>query len=198
MTTPKVIQFKDPSKAQRQTHTKLDTIMITHELLKTWKHAAFQRTLLVNSRVREVSCRIRENDGVIPGILTLGIVGADTYLVDGQHRCEAFLISGLKEGYADVRFHWFDSVAGMAQEFEELNSALVNWKPDDILRAREHYMEPLRELRKRCPFIGYTQIRRSAGSPLISMSAVLRCWFGSEREVPGSVGSVRDLADRLT
>jgi hypothetical protein len=197
-TSPKVIQFKNPSPAERQTRTKLDTILITHELLKSWKHAAFQRTLLVNGKVREVACTIREGGGVLPGIITLGIVGNDTYLVDGQHRCEAFLISGVKEGYADVRFHWFESIADMAREFEQLNSALVSWKPDDILRAREHFMQPLREVRERCPFIGYTMIRRNAGSPLISMSAVLRCWFGSEREAPSSVGSVRDITERLT
>lgn len=196
----KVIQFKDATKAERQTRTKMDTIMVTPAILKTWKHAEFQRTLLVNSRVQAVSHKIRENGGVLPGILTLGIIGADTYLVDGQHRCEAFLMTGLKEGFADVRYHWFNSGAEMAQEFEELNSALVNWKPDDILRAREQYTPALKKLRELCPFIGYQMIRRNEGSPVISMSAVLRCWFGSEKEVPasGAGNSARVAADRLT
>ncbi|HXC41464.1 MAG TPA: ParB/Srx family N-terminal domain-containing protein [Burkholderiales bacterium] len=188
------------SRAERQTHTKMDTIQVTPELVANWKKPPFQRTLLINSRVRVVVDAIKEAGGVIPGILTLGMVGSDTYLVDGQHRTEAFKMTGLKEGFADVRIHWFANTGEMAQEFEQLNSALVNWKPDDILRARESYMPALQELRKLCPFIGYTMVRRSTGSPLVSMSAVLRCWFGSETEVPAASGgkSARDAAERLT
>lgn len=190
----------DATRAERVTRTKMDTIQITPKVLASWKKPPFQRTLIVNSRVREVVDHIKESGGVIPGIMTLGIIGADTYLVDGQHRTEAFKMSGLAEGFADVRMHWFEDVAQMAEEFEELNSALVNWKPDDILRARECYMPALQELRKICPFIGYTMIRRSTGAPLISMSAVLRCWFGSESEVPmaGAGKSARNAAERLT
>lgn len=189
----------EATRAERATRTKMDTILITPEVIASWKKPPFQRTLLVNSRVREVVDTIKES-GVIPGILTLGIVGADKYLVDGQHRIEAFKISGLREGFADVRIHWFENVAEMAREFEELNSALVNWKPDDLLHARESYMPALQELRKLCPFIGYTMVRRSTGSPLVSMSAVLRCWFGSETEVPaaGAGKSARSSAERLT
>jgi hypothetical protein len=190
----------DATRAERQTRTKMDTIQLTPATVGGWKKPPFQRQLLVNSRVRDVVETIKENGGVIPGILTLGMVGGDTYLVDGQHRTEAFKMTGLKEGFADVRIHWFESIAEMAEEFEELNSALVNWRPDDILRARECYMPALQELRKLCPFIGYTMVRRSTGAPLVSMSAVLRCWFGSETEVPGASGgkSARDAAERLT
>lgn len=189
----------DATRAERVTRTKMDTIQLTPTLIESWKKPPFQRTLLVNTRVREVVEAIKESGGIVPGILTLGIIGKDTYLVDGQHRIEAFKLSGLKEGYADVRLHWFESIADMAKEFEELNSALVNWKPDDILRARESYMPALQHLRTVCPFIGYTMIRRSTGAPLISMSAVLRCWFGSETEVPlAGTKSSRTAADRLT
>lgn len=190
----------DATRPERQTRTKMDTLMITPALTATWKKPPFQRTLLVNGKVREVVEKIKENGGVIPGIVTLGMIGQDTYLVDGQHRAEAFRMTGLKEGFVDVRLHWFESVAEMAEEFEELNSALVTWRPDDILRARECYMPALQELRKLCPFIGYTMIRRSTGAPLMSMSAVLRCWFGAESEVPGagSGKSARVAAERLT
>lgn len=190
----------DATRAERQTRTKMDTIMLTPKVIGEWKKPPFQRTLIVNSRVRDVVDHIKESGGVVPGILTLGIIGGETYLVDGQHRIEAFKMSGIKEGFADVRMHWFETVAQMAAEFEELNSALVNWKPDDILRARECYMPALQKLRELCPFVGYTQIRRSTGSPLISMSAVLRCWFGSESEVPmaGAGRSARNAAERLT
>lgn len=203
MTQPSLKIIKsmgDSTRAERQTRTKMDTLLLTPALVATWKKPPFQRTLLINSRVREVVEAIRDSGGIVPGILTLGVIGADTYLVDGQHRTEAFKMTGLKEGFADVRIHWFESIGDMAQEFEELNSALVNWKPDDILRARECYMPALQELRKLCPFIGYTMVRRSTGAPLMSMSAVLRCWFGSETEVPAAGGgkSSRMAAERLT
>jgi hypothetical protein len=191
--------LKDASKAERKTQTKMDTVEVSPEILKKWKHAPFQRTLVVNHRVQAVAEKIKI-DGVIPGILTLGVLDGETYIVDGQHRCEGFLMSGIKVGYADVRYHWFESMAEMAKEFEELNSSLVNWKPDDILRAREAHSPGLQELRRLCPFIGYTMIRRGGTSPLISMSAVLRCWFGSETEVPAAGGgkSARSAAERLT
>lgn len=195
-----VQQMGNATVAERHTRTKMDTIQLTPAKVGAWMKPPFQRTLLINSRVREVVDTITKNGGVVPGILTLGMVGNDTYLVDGQHRIEAFKMTGLQEGFADVRIHWFTDVGAMAEEFEQLNSALVNWKPDDILRARECYMPALQQLRKLCPFIGYTMIRRSTGAPLVSMSAVLRCWFGSETEVPAAGGgrSARDAAERLT
>lgn len=187
------------TRVQRATRTKMDTVVITAELIGKWKKPPFQRQLIVNSKVQGVVDEIKTS-GVIPGILTLGVVGHETYYVDGQHRLEAFKMSGIKEGFADVRTHWFETMGDMAREFEELNSPLVTWKPDDLLRAREAYMPPLQNLRKLCPFIGYTMIRRNSGAPLISMSAVLRCWFGSETEVPftGAGKSARAAAERLT
>lgn len=184
--------------AEKKTKTTVDTVRLTPDLIRSWKHGPFQRTLMINDKVKAVSEKIRRDNGVLPGILTLGLLGRDTYIVDGQHRCEAFLIAGLSEGYADIRYHHFESISEMAREFEELNSSLVAWKPDDILRAKEQYLPALKLLRELCPYIGYTQVRRREGSVLISASAVLRCWFGSEPEVPSAQGSARECAERLT
>lgn len=195
----KVVSLRGATVAEKHTRTKMDTIALTPEIVRNWKHANFQRALRVNDKVQEVKGSIQRDGGILPGILTLGIVGAETYLVDGQHRCEAFLLSDVKEGYADVRYHWFDSIADMAKEFEQLNSSLVAWKSDDILRAMEAYTPSLQKLRQLCPFIGYTMIRRGSGtSTVIGMAQVLRCWFAAEHEVPQGTGATRKCADRLT
>lgn len=195
----KILTLKIATKQQKATRTKVDTILLTPEIVKSWKTPAFQRPFKLNDKVAEIVEQIKVDGGVIPGIITLGILNNITYRVDGQHRTEAFLLTGLPEGYVDVRYHWFESDAEMAAEFERLNSSLVRMRPDDILRAREASSEPMQRLRKRCPFVGYDYIRRNEKSPILSMSVVLRCWFGSAPEVPTSSGlSASAAASQLT
>jgi len=170
--------------AERVTRTTTDTIEITPKLAASWKSPPFQRPLRINDKVRNVALKIRTDGGVIPGILTLGVLAGVTYLLDGQHRRESFLMSELPVGYVDVRTRHFDTMAEMADEYIELNSKLVPLKPDDILRGLETGNDHLVTLRKRCPFIGYDNIRRSDKSPVLSMSSALRVWFGSEKESP--------------
>ena len=197
MNTP--LRLIKPTKPQRATRTKVDTILLTPIIIKSWKTPPFQRPLKVNDKVLALAEQIKMDGGVLPGILTLGILDVDTYRVDGQHRSEAFLLSELSEGYADVRYHWFDSMAEMGLEFERLNSSLVRMRPDDILRAREASSESLTKLRDKCPFIGYDMIRRRPLSPILSMATVLRCWFASESEVPTAGGiSATAAAERMT
>lgn len=195
----KLLTLRSATAPQRATRTKVDTILLTPQLIKSWKNPPFQRPLRVNDKVMALAEQIKADGGVLPGMITLGILDSDTYRVDGQHRSEAFLISGLQEGFADVRYHWFDSMAEMSQEFERLNSALVRMRPDDILRAREASSEPLSTLRTKCPFIGYDMIRRGPRAPLVGMSLALRSWFASEPEVPTAGGvSAVGCAERLT
>lgn len=188
MSNSKVISMRGASAPQKATRTKVDTILLTPALIKNWQNPDFQRPLKMNAKVNALVEQIKVDDGVLPGILTLGILDGITYWVDGQHRCEAFLRSGLTEGYADVRYHWFTTRADMALEFERLNSALVKMRPDDFLRAREASSEPLQIIRKKCGFVGYDMIRRNERSPILSMSTILRCWSASRAEVPTAGG----------
>lgn len=195
----KILTLRGATDVQKATRTKVDTILLTPQIIRSWRNPAFQRPLKVNAKVQALAEQIRLDGGVIPGMLTLGILDDVTYRVDGQHRCEAFLISELAEGFADVRYHWFDSMSEMATEFERLNSSLVRMRPDDILRAREACSPALSALRKKCPWVGYDMIRRGEKSPVLSMSATLRAWFCSEPEVPQHTGGAASaLADRLT
>jgi hypothetical protein len=112
---------------------------------------------------------------------------------------EAFRLSELTEGLVDVRIVEFDSMSEMAEEFAKLNDSLVRMQPDDKLRALESALPALAHIRKLSKFVGYGYFRRQAGSPIVSMSAVLRLWVASGNEVPQSPsGNVTDFAKALT
>lgn len=188
------------TRAQKTTRTKLDTILISPDIVKGWKNPPFQRPLTVNNKVKELAGKIRLDDGVIPGVLTLGAVGKEVFLLDGQHRREAFIISECQEGFADVRYHFFDDIAEMGQEFVDVNTPLVRLRPDDILRGLESSSAALTLLRESCSFIGYDNIRRGTRAPILSMSAAIRTWRASSTEVPTSSvpGSAQHIAVTLT
>jgi hypothetical protein len=185
------------------TYKKVETdpaMYVTPDILRSWFNPPFQRPLKINAKILERMEEIKQNGGIIPGILTLGVLGKDTYLIDGQHRREAFCLSELDEGLVSVRTLHFENMADMGQEFVNINSSLVRLKPDDILRGLEQSSDGLLKLRKRCPWVGYDMIRRGPNSPIVSMSAVLKCWFNSEMETPSNTGSVglSNIAKRFT
>jgi len=177
------------TKASRVTKTRVDTITLTPEIVNGWKSPPFQRPLNVNEKVRALVERLKQNAGVLPDILTIGILGKDEFLLDGQHRCKAFLLAEVEEGYTDIRYWTFESMADMGDAFVELNGRLANLRPDDILRALEGTNDALRLLRKRCNFVGYDMIRRGTSSPILGMSLLLRSWLISKTETPSPGGS---------
>lgn len=191
--------LKPSTEAERSTRTTLDTIEITADLARSWKLPPFQRPLRVNEKVVALAQKIKQDDGVLPGVFTIGVLNKERYLIDGQHRREAFLMSECIVGFADVRICHFDNMAEMGQEFVDLNSRIVTMRPDDIMRGLEDSYPALGKIRKRCQFVGYDQIRRNERAPVVSMSALLRCWIGSSKEVPASGGmSSATLATTLT
>ena len=179
---------KPSTEAQKTTGTTLDTIELTPSLVRSWKLPPFQRPLRVNDKLLLLAQQIKREEGIVPGVMTLGVLDRERYLVDGQHRREAFLLSECIVGYADIRVLHFADMAEMGDEFVNLNSQIVKMRPDDILRGLEETYEPLRKLRRRCPFVGYDQIRRNEKAPVLSMSATLRSWNGSATEIPKGGG----------
>lgn len=176
-----------------------DTLVITPAAVKAWRAPPFQRPLKVNAKVVALAEALKTNGGVIPGILTLGELGKEIYLLDGQHRIESFHLSGLHEAYADVRIVTFEDMGDMGEEFVELNSRLVALKPDDVLRGLEGSTPSMREIRKRCPFISYGQVRWGPSAPVLSMNTGLKIWAGSAADVPTGRGpSAIDIAKALT
>lgn len=179
---------KPSTSSEKQTKTTVDTVELTQKLVASWKSPNFQRALKINAKVEALAKEIAES-GVVPGIITIGVLDGETYVVDGQHRLAAWQQSGADIGYADVRTHWFDSVGEMAQEFVRLNSALVKLRPDDILRGMEPSTPALQKIRRKCGFIGYDMIRRNDKSPVLGMSLFIRMWSAARNEVPQHSGS---------
>jgi hypothetical protein len=198
MTMLKIV--KPQTEAEKTTRTVQDTIEITPNLVRSWKLPPFQRPLRVNAKLMEIAKEIAADDGVVPGVLTLGVLRgeSDRFLIDGQHRREAFLLSECPVGYVDVRIAHYDSLDEMADEFAKLNSRIVNMRPDDVLRALESSYPRLAKIRRRAPFVGYDQVRRSDKAPILSMSQLLRSWASSKKDTPQSGGtSATDLAKQL-
>lgn len=172
-----------------KTHkTVMKVEVITPELLASWATPDFQRPIMENPKLHMVKDGIRENGGIIPGTLTIGVYNGRNYRVDGQHRMRAFELSGLSEGLADVKYIYFDSEEDMAEEFDRQNSPIARMKPDDHLRAIEKSSEALQYLRKECPFICYGPVKRG-GKSAVSMSGVLRAWSGGSSETPIACGT---------
>lgn len=185
------------TEAERVTQTVTDTREVTPADVKAWRDPKFQRGLRVNEKLLAVAREIKETE-VIPGVITLGKFEGDVFLIDGQHRREAFLRSELKSAYVDVRVTHFKTFAEMSEEFEKLNSRISAMKPDDYLRAKESNNSDLAAFRKRVPFVGYDQIRRNERSPILSMSTVLRLWWASSKDTPTSGGvSAVEAAETL-
>lgn len=187
--------------APKNVQSKMETIIVTPTMVNQWKIPPFQRPLRINEKVRSVAEQIKKTEG-IEGVLTLGKVRNDPsfWIVDGQHRKEAFVLSGIDEAIADVRLCIFDSMGEMADEFVRLNSSLVKMRPDDILRGLEGSTPALKTIREKCEFVGYDNIRRSGSGPVLSMSALIRCWHAAQYETPtssGAGGSVTSLANSI-
>lgn len=186
-----IVPFKGYREAPKSERSEMQTLFLTPNLIGEYRVPPFQRPVRINEKVRALSESIRADGGVMTGVVTLGKIKTDhaTYIVDGQHRLEAFRISGLPECLTDIRFMNFDSMSEMAAEFVRLNTALVRMRPDDILRGLESSVKALAKIRKDCRFVGYDQIRRGTSSPIVGMSMLLRCWQGSLPETPVMVGS---------
>lgn len=191
--------LKPQTEAEKTTLTTLDTIEVNPNLVRSWKIPPFQRPLRVNARVQAIAQQIKVDDGVIPGVFTIGVLNKERYLIDGQHRREAFLLSECLTGFVDVRICHFQTMAAMGEEFVKLNSRIVQMRPDDIMRGLEETYPALGRIRKRAPYVGYDQIRRNEKAPVLSMSALLRCWNGSSGDVPKSGGvAAATLSTTLT
>jgi hypothetical protein len=183
---PNISPIKSPKLVHR---AKMETALISPTMGANWRVPPFQRPLRINDKVRHIADEIRANGGVIPGVITLGSIAGDAttkYIVDGQHRIEAFRLSEIAEGLADIRTIEFANMAEMATEFVNSNSNIIKMRPDDFLRGLQDSTPSLKVVRSGAPFVGYDMIRRHANtSPILSMSMVMRAWTGSARDTPG-------------
>ncbi len=75
----------------------------------------------------------------------------------------------------------------MGDEFVKLNSAIVRMTPDDVLRGMEGTLPVVHNIKEACNFVAYNNVRRADGGPVLSLSAAIRTWFGSNAETPKQV-----------
>jgi hypothetical protein len=189
---------KSAPKASRST---METVIVTIEQVNAWRSPPFQRPVRINAKVQIIAEEMKCEGTSIPGIITLGKLTGDNvyYVVDGQHRCEAFRMSGLPEAIADLRVVHFDSMAEMADEYVQLNTAIVRMRPDDLIRGLVPGLPHLKRVMDECPFIGYGNVRRGEGvGPVVSIAGAIRCWHASSNETPtNSPGSINTIAMAL-
>lgn len=197
MTEPRLKLVKPTTPEERKIRQTMEVMVITPDIVSGWVKPPFQRDLKENTKVVDLAADVTRDGGVIPGVITLGVLDGTHYIIDGQHRCRSFILSGCAEGLANIRICYFSSMAEMGAEFVKANSALSRMTPDDLIRGMEDSSPALGALRKACPWLGYSNIRRNEKSPIASMSLVLRCWFGSATEAP-SVGGLTATETVLT
>lgn len=203
MTALKLV--RPSTEAEKITRSTNDIIRATVADLKKWQTPPFQRQIRLNEKVREIAQQMKsqakDDEAVIPGDITLGVLGGITYLIDGQHRREAFYLTELDACYCEIRIKHYKSMKEMSNEFRNVNSHIVSMRPDDHLRAFEMESEPLARLRRECPFVGYDMVRRGESAPLLSMSTTIRSWAAAGKEVPvsgGISGGAMRIAEFLT
>lgn len=195
------IKGRTAPKAHR---SEMETKIISLDQVDAWKVPPFQRPVRVNAKVQQIADALKADGVSITGTITLGKLTDDRsyYIVDGQHRLQAFRMSGLKEVIADVRIIHFDTMAEMADEFVNLNTSIVRMRPDDLLRGLAPSLPPVQAVLDECPFVGFDNLRRNANtSSLVGLSTVLRCWTTSANDTPSSSSSgitVSTMAHMLT
>lgn len=89
---------------------------ITLNDVKEWKAPPFARPS-VDWRVVELSKVIKDSGGLLPGTVVIGILDEDKYVLDGRHRLDAFLQSGLLEAECDVEYCRFGTMTEMGEAF---------------------------------------------------------------------------------
>jgi hypothetical protein len=198
---PDIIPLKGRKAAPKAQRSTMETLIITPDQVNAWRIPSWQRPVTVNAKVEEIAAEMREDGVAITGQLTLGKLTGDTayYVVDGQHRIEAFRLSGMSEIIADIRVVHFDTMAEMADEFVKLNSAIKKISPDDLLRGLAPNIPNLQRIMRECPFVGYAHARRKANSgSLVNLATLLRCWQASYSEVPNNSNSGRTITQIAT
>src|SRR6185503_10352812 len=93
--------------APKSKRSRMETLLVSQAQVASWQNPPFQRPMNVNAKVRSLVDELKTEGGIVPGVVTLGTLPGENkgmpYIVDGQHRLEAFKISDLAECIVDVR-----------------------------------------------------------------------------------------------
>lgn len=113
-----VVHFKGTREAPRKWRSEMETRIISISDVEKWQLPPFQRPLRINDKVRSIADELRANQVEIAGVITLGTIGDDKtlWIIDGQHRLQAFKMSELAEVIGDLRICRFADLAEAAAE----------------------------------------------------------------------------------
>ena len=168
-----------------------ELMVLTHRIVEGWERPPFQRPAASAKKVSKLAVKIQDRGYLLTAIY-LGVLDGVTYLVDGQNRREAFIASGLVSIKAPVLTkHYPDGKPGlleMCEDFLLINEHIQNPSANDKLRALEPTNVCISKIHSKCPFVGYTNLRRKEDSPIVSMAQVIRALITSGKEVPSSPG----------
>src|SRR5580704_4923509 len=144
-----VIPIQGKREAPKSERSAMETLILTPELIKEWKVPIFQRELRVTPKVKALAAELAAGKYALDGVLTLGKVANDptTWIIDGQHRLHAFLMSGIAEVISDVRYCFYDTKKEASDAYYIAQDHLARMRPDDGLRALELGLVPLQIIR---------------------------------------------------
>jgi hypothetical protein len=151
----------------------------------------FQRPMRLKSRQLKVVAEIIRNENILPGVITLGKVENDplTYLVDGQHRIEAFNRSGIEIVTAKIDMMMFKDMNEMSLQFDRLNTPIAKMSANDRLKSMSFTNPVIHMIMEECSFVGFhhTQLGQNAAK-VLQLSVALRSWKSGKSKFVG-VGS---------
>lgn len=201
-----------PKRDLAQTEVKL----VTPEKMAEWQLPPFQRGFKPTDDVHKAAGDMQleaahdpeEAFCTIPGIITVGVFKGDKYLLDGQHRRGAFIIAAgevivhggvsVKNALVEVRQKAFATMREMAEEYKELNSKLRVTTADDVLKAIAYDDPNMIRIAEACPWIGYDLTgKENRAKYLLSMSAAIRTWIGSNGVVPSNGPKASEIVEKM-
>jgi hypothetical protein len=193
--------------SSQTTNTRSDTKIVTPKMVGSWEAPPFQRPVQTSKKVLALVEQLKATGRLEDSAIVLGEWEGRTYIVDGQHRLRAFMLSELERMSAQVTVHNYEKgpagLRAMHETYIHLNSHLARHRPDDLLRAMEGVNVHLHQIKSACKFTGFDYIRRGPTSPILSMSTAIRSWMSSASDVPGgcskgAMDMVMDLTDTET
>lgn len=173
---------------------------LSKEYLSSLIVPAYQRQQYLNAkRAPKIRAKIQAS-AMIPGIVyicEIDELSVRDVIHDGQQRTAIALTTAHDSFTAHVIRCRFETVAEAAEDYEELNSKVVNHKPDEMLKASAYRLPRLLRLMD-LDFLTYSSAR--SGAAKVSVATALRAWRSAasiEAPIQTTVG-VADIARTLS
>lgn len=176
----------------REGGVRSEVVVVTVALVNSWERPDFQRMFKQTKNVVDATNQIGRTEE-IPGTIWIGVWEGRSYVVDGQHRIEAFLGANIAEALASVAFKAFDSYDAMARFYRMINTPLRSFSAQDNLKAAAVEYESLRIIEREATFASWYKPKRNSGKT-IQISSMVRFWGMARSDAPGGSAQVVAVA----